>query len=532
MISCDCQTTIKGFTYPITINYPTFSRLSAQIDINEKSRNSEIPEDDLSIMISRLKSQIRNGSIVYPAIGDFVEIDYRVIRSKFFKSGPRQKPKVSGASPMISILPMHAPKGPGCGTVFWHGTDKVTLDFDGNGNGAYSRVRYQTRSCHSPECEECGDKAILDKAWEIAQRIEASQAFIRQYRMESPRTIEIVFSPPQATKRELAETLHYAHTIEGFQEFEYTILEAIRQASGDSEGLSWGAMMFYHAFRQNGTDGQKNGWNGNDGNPDHWREAPHFHVIFTSSMFPGQLIKAFNDLRRTDLLKGWIVKVGPKEGETEPRLLSSHSDLENKLQYILSHTAIRHKADKDGQAIGRRLPMFSCHGLNHHSRISRIEVKSGVPLLNQGYADFIEDGETRKGFYWARVLYMCLDNGLDVELARVERINSAHVYVPTIYRNDSKRDIVQFVHDHPEDLGGLWRMISSDRRYITNFVPKEGCPLRYPNRMKMIDGGDLRYIVSGGGLEDDLTRPSEEYLQFCEDSDRRDAELISMGVKI
>jgi len=440
---------------------------------------------------------------------------------------------------------MHSPKSDQCGTTFWHGTDKVTLDYDGQGQGSYSRVQYQARSCHSPECEECGDKAMMDKAWELAQRIEASQSYIRQYMAETPRTFEIVFSPPQATKKELANTLHYAQTLEGFQEFQYQIEEAIRQATRDPNGTTWGAVIFYHAFRQNGRDGQKNAWNGNDGESDHWRYAPHFHVILTTVRYPGELVKAFNDLRKTDLLKGWVVKVGPNQVEEAqaraegvpfvPHVLHDHSDLENKLQYIISHTAIRHKADENGQPIGRRLPMFSVHGLNHHSRISRIEAKQGVPLLNQGYSDFIEeeDGQ-RKGYYWAKVLYLCLDNNMDIELARVERINSGHVYVPRIYRDDCKSKVLEFIEDNPDDLQGLHRLITSDWRYITNFVPKDGCPMRYPNRLKMVDGGDLRFMISNLGTisEEDLYKPSNEYVDYCRTADEREEELRSMGVRI
>lgn len=508
----------------------------------EQSRLDSLPEDDLSVMISRLKASIRNGSIIYPAIGEFVEFDYKVIRRKYNQYGRMLADKLTEINPMVSELPMHAPRSDQCGTIFWHGTDKITLDYDGQGQGTYSRVQYQARSCHSPECEVCGDKAMLDKAWELAQRIEASQTYIRQYMGETPRTLEIVFSPPQATKEQLARTLHYAQSLEGFQEFQYQIEEAIRQATGDKDGMTWGAVIFYHAFRQNGRDGQKNGWNGNDGIPDHWRFAPHFHVVLTTIRYPGELVKAFNDLRGTDLLKGWVVKVGPNQKEEAearaegvpfvPHVLYDHTDLENKLDYILSHTAIRHKADSEGQATGRRLPMFSVHGLNHHSRISRIEFKKGVPLLNQGYSDFIEDSEgQRKGMYWAKVLYMCLDNNVDIELARVERINSGHVYIPRIYRDECRASVSDFIKDNPRDLEGLYRLIRTDQRYITNFIPKEGCPMRYPNRLKTIDGGDLKWTVSGLS-ESDLYAVSDEYLKFCQEADKRDDELRAMGVRI
>ena len=405
------------------------------------------------------------------------------------------------------------------------------------------RARYQQRSCHSPECSVCGEKATLDIAWKQAQRIEATETYIRQYMDAQPHTFEIVFSPPQGTKKELATTLFYAQYEEGLQEFEGLITEAIRIATGDREGYTWGYDLFYHPFRQNGTDGQKNGWNGNDGIPDHWRYAPHFHMIITTTLYPGQLVKAFNDLRKNGgILFRWVVKVGPNQTEEaqaraqgipfKPHEITGHTELENKLDYIISHVGIVHNLDAEGNPVSRRRDIVKKYGLNHHTRIAEIRIRQGVPLLNQGYQETFEEDGISKPVYWAKLIYECFEKNLDIELARVERINSACVFVPAVYRDELKDRVEGFIRDNPDDLEGLYRLIRIDRRFITNFIPREGCELRYPNRLYTVDGGDLRWILSGSISEEELYKPTEEYLLYCEDADRRDEELRALGVRI
>lgn len=49
--------------------------------------------------------------------------------------------------------------------------------------------------------------------------------------------------------------------------------------------------------------------------------------------------------------------------------------------------------------------------------------------------------------------------------------------------------------------------------------------MRYPNRLYAVEGGDLHYILSG---PPDLYGPEDpDYLEYCAEADRREAELMA-----
>lgn len=71
MISCDVQTSLRGFAYPITIKNPVFSKLSDSVhDLNVDSSRP-----DLDDMRGHMRDMVSSASIIYPAIGEFVEFD-------------------------------------------------------------------------------------------------------------------------------------------------------------------------------------------------------------------------------------------------------------------------------------------------------------------------------------------------------------------------------------------------------------------------------------------------------------------------
>lgn len=245
--------------------------------------------------------------------------------------------------------------------------------------------------------------------------------------------------------------------------------------------------------------------------------AIHSHGIVVSYLPGPVLVKRWNELRKTcPLVAGWVVKIGPnkqdsikarKEGKKnapphEIDMSSGSHELEHKIAYILSHTGIRQAVGDDLEPVGNRLPLPVHHGLNHYSRMSRIVLRSGVPLLSQGYEEtFTEESGKEVPVYWANYYYECVARQSDPYLAHVERINSAHVYVFRFDKEGARSDISRLVSEyradsvkmeHPERLlSEIYRFIRADRRFIFNFVPKEGAELRYPLPL-FLPGGEKR----------------------------------------
>ena len=265
------------------------------------------------------------------------------------------------------------------------------------------------------------------------------------------------------------------------------------------------------------------------------------------------MVSRWNALRKScPLVAGWVVKIGPnKKDEAEARangkrhappheidMSSGSHELEHKIAYILSHAGIRQAVGDDLEPIGNRLPLLVHHGLNHYSRMSRLVLKKGVPLLSQGYEEtFIEEGGKEVPVYWANYLYECVARDSDLYLAHVERVNSAHVYVFHFDKEGARADLSRLVSEfradsvkmeHPERLlSEIYRFIRDDRRFIFDFVPKEGAELRYPLSL-YLPGGEKRLwdtILSGDGHGSDLSVQSRQYAEASEEADRREAEF-------
>jgi len=71
MISRDSQTSLRGFAYPITIKNPVFAKLSDSVHDLE----SDSSRPDLEDMRRHMRDMVSEGSVIYPAIGEFVEFD-------------------------------------------------------------------------------------------------------------------------------------------------------------------------------------------------------------------------------------------------------------------------------------------------------------------------------------------------------------------------------------------------------------------------------------------------------------------------
>ena len=472
----------------------------------------------------------QNSRVPYPAIGDFGisgaygEIPYTVLRSKFNNLGLRKTPKMrdfNELSRLMISLPMHEERRPDCGMIRATGQYKITEDYDGQGNGYGFKAVYQKRSCHCSACEECGEKNILDDAWLYSQDIWARVLGLRMCGVDA-HVYEWVFSPPQATQEEYVETCKASTYKEGLQEFERLISFVIRNSAEDLEAVATGWSTFYHPVRQNGSDGAHRDWDGNDGDPMHWRYAPHFHVIVVSRFKGPALIKRLNKLKNEHpFLKAWSIMIGPnrsdkKKGIRAPHEIEDRHELEHKIAYILSHASIKQAVDEEGEPEGRRLSMISHYGLNHYRRMSRLTLKASVPLLSQGYEETVQENGKEHPVYWANYYYECVARNKNLYYAHVERILSAHVYVFNFDKEGARRDITELVHnwesvpgnrEQPERLlSAIYQYIRNDSRYIFDFIPQEGKELRYPYRLYLKSGErDLwNLITSDDSLPYDL----------------------------
>ena len=169
---------------------------------------------------------------------------------------------------------------------------------------------HNVKSCHSILCDQCGEKAILDKAWDLSQSIWARVQYISRNTGRDAHVYEVVFSPPQATKAQLFAAVTQAQYEEGLNEWKMAICHAIRQATRRTGAKMVGWTIFYHHARKNGRSGRVNrDWDGNDGEYGHFRLAPHFHVIIVSPLTAGELIEGFNEVRDS-CLNDWFIGVG------------------------------------------------------------------------------------------------------------------------------------------------------------------------------------------------------------------------------
>lgn len=168
--------------------------------------------------------------------------------------------------------------------------------------------------------------------------------------------------------------------------------------------------------------------------------------------------------------------------------------LEDKICYFMSHQGITSNPEKKGHA-----DLYSSYGLNSGHQLSEVCLKSRVPLLRQGYIKWIEIDGQRRPLYWSKLLFMCIEYGIDIDLAHVEGVNSSRVYVARDDKADCLELVRQYHSKNPDDLTGLIDLIAHDRRFYFDFVPKEtiiGESLRWPNPIHAVDGADLHYLIS------------------------------------
>jgi len=421
---------------------------------------------------------------------------YKGIPRKYYKNGLLQSEKwvlVDDLTRLETKLPCTEKheRGAQHGGARFSGNVAQTEDWDGTlgntGQGVGVDFPFNFRSCHSVLCSVCGEKAILDRAWNLSESIWARHQYLS---LNGPAHVyEIIFSPPQGTKEELVQAIDKSEYKEGLDDWVQGINYAIRSALDDLGADRFGWIVFYHQVRGNGKAGDEadeskrkhNDWNGNDGNSDHFRLAPHFHIILISPLPGGELISRFNRVRG-DVLPGWIVKVGPNKQETKnaraegrqprPIELETRFSLEDKLAYIISHQGVTFSKCAKGRVIQDDL--WRAYGICSGRVISEIFIKARVPLLNQGYIKYVEiDGE-RRPLFWSRLLFLCMDYGLDIDLAHVEGINSARVYAHRTDKAECLRLVREYHKENPEDLEGLYNLIKADRRFLFDFIPKDG----------------------------------------------------------
>lgn len=423
---------------------------------------------------------------------------YKRIQRNFCKNGPLKTKKwvfSKDLTPMVTTLPLSEQheRGPKHGGARFAGTLAQTEDWDGtlgeDGRGAVVEYSFNFRCCHSVLCSVCGEKAILDRAWDLSESLWARVQYLGQLGAD-PHVFELIFSPDQGTPDKLLEAINKSEYKEGLDDWIQGIDAAIRSALGDLGADRFGWVVFYHQVRGNGQGGdeedearrKQHDWNGNDGDPDHFRLAPHFHVILISPLPGGDLIRRFNKIR-DDVLPGWIIKVGPNKEESKkaraegrrarPVEFKTRFSLEDKLAYIMSHQGVTFSPSVKGSKTIQD-DLWRTRGICSGQVISEVAIKARVPLLNQGYIKYVEiDGE-RRPLYWSKLLFLCLDYGLDIDLAHVEGINSARVFAHRSVKRDCVEIVREYCRNNPDDLEGLYNLIRDDRRFLFDFVPKEG----------------------------------------------------------
>lgn len=194
-----------------------------------------------------------------------------------------------------------------------------------------------------------------------------------------------------------------------------------------------GGVLLYHPFRENGKYGLANGYKtGNDGNPDNWRLAPHYHGIIVFNGIP-QVREVAEISART----GWTVKFKTPEDEdlrktdtdfSEARI-KTLDDCEYLARYIYSHVGAIYSEGSNR----RRTIVFYIRASNPR-QLRTIFLRPGVELLRQGYTAMVDDPEGGKQpLYWRDLLrdlssqYAYLGDETIKRLSEVELINAAIV---------------------------------------------------------------------------------------------------------
>lgn len=377
-----------------------------------------------------------------------------------------------------------------CGKMLPHGDIKASLD-----KFTVKKAPEQFCHCNNNRCPVCHRYHTYVKSDDYAQRLWATRDNLAR-KGNRPVCYQLVLSPPQRDKDPLA----YARwmSIEGFKDLKRFAIHLLKELG------ALGGSITVHHYRQNGEDGIENSEiTGNTGNPYEWRMAIHFHSLalfnFVDSSMVAEIYKEY----------GWTVKVvlpRKKNGSNDWKdaRIKTIQQLRKKMFYLQSHASIM-QPDKGGRA----LDSISWFEGSTHKKLREIYGPSKHPLIIEGYTETDDEGRV---LYWYEDALRFAPLDL-LPLAEVERINSARVFVDVSDYEQCSEIIRGLRHDlgvpHNEAIppADLWRVISSDSRFITSFVPyADGDSMRAP-RKDQVDGRDLWVFRDGTELPE---RPPDD----------------------
>lgn len=397
---------------------------------------------------------------------------------------------------------------PTCGKRLKHGWIKATADGE-----SILGAPEQFIHCDSFRCPACLRYNVYVSSEDMAARISAARD--NEARRGAAAAIyHVVLSPPQLKNDPMAAFRWLSQ--EGFNDLRRQAYIYLRQL-----GALGGAVVVHH-FREDGQDGIEHAADtGNSGNPDYWRLGLHFHVL---AIFDYRQMYDFGP-RAAELSRvtGWTFKIlGDNAGQKKDgqktkirdRQVKTFDGLKNLAFYVRSHASIM-ISDHGGRAL-ESVTYFD--GANH-GRLREIYGPSGRPLIIEGYNQTDDDG---RPYYWVDELARLAPLGL-VHLAEVERANRGRVYVDKADYDACSREVADLRRrlglSPAEDLppADIWRLISSDSRYLYHFEPMNPDDMRPPRR-DLLDGRDL-WIFYGDSPQD------PEYLAYCAEADAREAQL-------
>ena len=430
--------------------------------------------------------------------------------------------------------PGRSPNGVTCGFLkLKHGDLAGTI-----GGEMIIEKREQFRHCSNIDCPICWGRYTREHSYKAADMIWSTRDKLAREGY-TPVVYHVVVSPPQPRD---FKGLAYSSTRQGWNDTKreaYSILKELDALGG---------AMFYHPFRENGKEGLRNGSEtGNDGDPEHWRYAPHFHAIAIFNVYPPlDRIKAIHD--RT----GFVINFKTIDDQDADSKSSNYLDASRVKTFddcnYLANYLYSHIGVVKGDNSSRRLPTLTYIENSHPLRLRTIYLRQGVPLLRQGYVATADaPGQEIDGqpLYWQKFLIDLPANNPNLteeeikRLSEVEVVNSAFVHCASYDFDDCKAAIME-EYQRQKDLGllhhvgngkydldvaELWRMIRGDSRFITLFEPVEDPGgLRNP-RIEQADGESIPYLF---GIDDaDLYEASPEYDAFLREADRREAEIMA-----
>ena len=411
-----------------------------------------------------------------------------------------------------------------CGALLPHGDIKASLDGQN-----IKRAKEQRIHCTSRLCPKCFRYNLYLDSEDYAQRIWALRE--REARRGAvPMLYQVVLSPPKRHKDALA--VYRWTSKEGIDDLKKTAFLILRELK------ALGGSLTMHHYAQNGEDGLENAAiTGNDGNPWNWRLALHFHAL---AVF--DTIVPVEKIREIYKKYGWIVKVvTPPNGGLSDARIKTYDQLKNKLFYLQSHASVF--IPDNG---GRMMDSITWFGSATHRSLREIYGPNKSPVIKEGYTEIDEEGRV---LYWYDDLKRFQPLGLET-LAEVEKVNAARVFVdaadygecfaavcdladslgiPLKYetRTDSKGNKKAVCVGPAEDIPPreLYKLLSSDYRYLSVFVPHGEADKMRPPRKDQIDGRYL-WMFRDEAAEIEDYRPSKEYIKACEEADEREAEFM------